>query len=391
MSLGGRLSRPVMLTGGTYIVFFMGTGVQTPFWPLWLADWGLAPEEVGLYTALGIAVRVVAGMAVPALADRLDRRRQILAACAAVTLVLYLLHLGIVTRPLLLAATIAVGAGMAGMGPLVEALGVSASRAWSFAYSPVRGVGSAGYLAANLVGGALIAATGSWIALWWMVACMALIVPLALVHPGGGAAGGQPPRLGEIGRLVMNPTFAVFMGAYAFSQSSHAMLYALASVHWRVLGLGEQTIGALWAGSVAAEILFMLLIGTWVVDRLGPVGAIALSAGAGVLRWTVMMGDPTGFWLWPVQGLHALTFGAGHLGAIAFISRAVPERYNAAAQGAGGAMAMGGIMAAQTALAAWAYPVLGGRTYGLGTLSALVGLGFCVWLARRWRGGLLAV
>ena len=112
------LTRPALHTAGVYVTLFMVTGVQMPFWPLWLADWGLTPEEVGLYTALGVAVRVVAGMAVPALADRLDRRRDTMVACTALTLVLYLAHLGIERKAVLLAATLAVGAAMAGIGPL---------------------------------------------------------------------------------------------------------------------------------------------------------------------------------------------------------------------------------------------------------------------------------
>ena len=66
------LSRPGLHTAAFYVALFMATGVHVPFWPLWLSDWGLTAEEVGLYTALGIAVRVVAGLAIPALADRLD-------------------------------------------------------------------------------------------------------------------------------------------------------------------------------------------------------------------------------------------------------------------------------------------------------------------------------
>ena len=87
----------------------------------------------------------------------------------------------------------------------------------------------------------------------------------------------------------------------------------------------------------------MMTVGT-AADRSGSgrSAALALSGAGGVLRWGAMMADPAGFWLWPIQGLHALTFAAGHLGAIAFISRAVPDRYAAAAQGAAGAMAVGG-------------------------------------------------
>ncbi len=389
---GGLLTRPALHTAGVYVALFMVTGVQMPFWPLWLADWGLTPEEIGLYTALGVAVRVVAGMAIPALADRLDRRRHTMIACTALTLVLYLAHLGIERKGVLLAATLAVGATMAGIGPLAEALGVAAARAWRFAYAQVRGIGSAGYLAANLIVGAWIAWSGTWIALWWIVVCLAALIALTVHHPGARRVEGQaPPDFREIGRLVVNPDFALFMAAVAFLQASHAVMYALGSLHWHALGLGATEIGALWAAAVAVEVVFMMVFGTYAIERLGPVGAMSVAGLAGVLRWTAMMADPTGFWLWPIQGLHALTFAMAHLGAIAFISRAVPDRDSAAAQGATGAMAVGGVTALQMALAAALYPTLGGETYGIGAASSALGLVFCLWLARRWRGQELAI
>ena len=189
----------------------------------------------------------------------------------------------------------------------------------------------------------------------------------------------------------MNPVFAIFMAASAFIQASHAVIYALGSLHWRALGIGETEIGALWAAGVAVEIVFMTVFGTWAIERLGAVRAMAVAGLAGVLRWGAMMADPTGFWLWALQGLHALTFAMAHLGTIAFISRAVPDRAAGAAQGATGAMAVGGAMALQMALAAALYPALGGGTYGIGAASSALGLGFCIWLARRWQGRELAV
>ena len=161
---------------------------------------------------------------------------------------------------------------MAGTGPLAEALGVAAARAWRFAYSPVRGIGSLGFLAANLVVGALIARTGSGIALWWIVACMAALV-VALRSATRASARSRArcrPSLREIGRLVMNPVFALFMAVFAFIQASHAMMYSLGSIHWRDIGIGETEIGALWATSVGAEIVFLLLFGTYAIERLGP-------------------------------------------------------------------------------------------------------------------------
>ena len=153
------LTRPALHTAAAYVMVFATTGAYIPFWPLWLADWGLAPEEIGLYTALAVAVRVVAGLAIPALSDRLDARRATLAVSSAVVLLLFVAHLAIETRPMLLAATLAVGVAMAGIGPIAEALGVAAARAWDFPYAQARGFGSLGYLGANLAIGVLIART----------------------------------------------------------------------------------------------------------------------------------------------------------------------------------------------------------------------------------------
>jgi PPP family 3-phenylpropionic acid transporter len=386
------LTRPGLHTTAFYLTFFMATGVHMPFWPLWLDAWGLTAAEVGLFTALGMAVRVVAGLVVPAIADRLDSRRHTIAVCMAVSMVLFVAHLWIGSKAVLLVATLAVGAAFAGIGPIAEALGVAAARAHGFAYAQSRGLGSVGFLGANLAVGALMASVGVDLALWWIVACLAVGIVLVARHPGGRRVQGQiPPNLREIGALIVNPVFALFVATVACIQASHAVFYALGSVHWARLGISEARIGALWAAGVGVEILFMVLIGTRVVAWLGPMRAMALSGLAGVVRWGAMMGDPTGWLLWPLQALHALTFAAGHLGAMAFITRAVPDRYGAAAQGAMGSMGVGLALAIGMALASALYPAVGGGVYGIGAVFAAAGLGLAILLGRRWNGGLLAV
>jgi PPP family 3-phenylpropionic acid transporter len=386
------LARPGLHTTGFYFSYFAATGVHLPFWPLWLGDWGLSAAEVGFYTAVGVAVRLVAGLAIPALADRLDAWRATVVVCALATAAVFLGHLLITARPLLFAATVATGVGFAALGPIGEALGIAAARLHGFAYAQARGLGSAGFLAANLIVGALMARLGSGVALLWIVGALLVVAALGLHHPGGGGVRDRaPPRFREIGRLLGLPAFATFMVAVAFVQASHAPYYALGSLHWRALGLGEARIGALWAFSVSVEVLLMVAGGAFLMGRVGAVGCLLLSGAAGVVRWGAMMADPTGWLLWPLQALHALTFGAGHLGAMAFIARAVPQRYGAAAQGAAGAMAAGLVLAVGMALAAAVYPRLGGATYAIGLGFSAIGLGFSLWLARLWRGEELAV
>jgi MFS transporter, PPP family, 3-phenylpropionic acid transporter len=386
------LTRPGLHTSFFYVAFYMALGAHLPYWPLWLADWGLGAGEIGLYVALGMGVRVVAALAVPALADGLDARRNTIAVASAAGALLFLAHLGIDSRALLLAATVGTGAALAGIGPIGEALGLAAARVHGFAYAQARGIGSAGFLAANLAVGALLPRFGSGLVLWWIVACLVAVVLLAPGHPGGRKVEGEvPPRPREIAALLVDPVFGLFVATVAMLQASHAVMYAYGSVHWRELGLAEPTIGLLWATAVGAEIVFLLTVATGVVGRLGPMAALGACGGAGILRWSAMAADPVGAVLWPLQATHALTFAIGHLGAMAFISRAIPPRLGAAAQGALAATAGGIAMALGMVIAAAVYPTLGGATYGVGACFSALGLVLLWLLRRRWRGERLAV
>ena len=384
--------RAQIYTALFYVPMFGFLGAYLPFWPVWLEDWGLTPGEVGIYVSLGIATRAVAGLGLPMMADQMGQRRATLLLISLASAALVAAHLMIETRITLIVVTLVLGTLLSGIIPLGEALGVGAAHRFQFAYAIPRAAGSVAFLIASLVVGALIARMGADAALWWVVVLLVITGLMARAHPGGGVIAGQrPPSFGEIGRLLVEPTFAVFVLASSLCLSSHAVFYAYASVHWRSLGLDEGLIGALWAFSVAFEVLVMLAFGPYLMSRIGPIGALALSGAGGILRWGAMMFDPTGPLLWVLQMGHSLTFVAGHLGAMAFIAAAVPERLGASAQGA--LMGPGGGVTSALAvlLAAAFYPALGGMTYGIALVMSAAGLGLTMLLGRRWRGRVLAV
>ncbi len=382
------LSPAGLRTAAAYAAIFAALGVHLPFWPLWLAEWGLTAAEIGGFTAAGIVIRVLAGLAVPALADRLDARRAVLAAVAGIGAVTFAIHGLLDARGVLLVATLVTGVVFAGMIPIADALGTAAARTGGFGYAPVRSMGSLSFLLASLAVGWLIARYGVAVAQWWIVVALVFCVWTGWTHPGGGnVRQPYPPRLGDLGRMLTEKRFVIFIGAIGMAQSSHAVLYAYGSLHWEALGVSEPVIGQLWAFAVAMETVLMLVAGTWLIRRFGAVGAIALSAAAGVLRWGWMMLDPTGATLWGLQVLHALTFGAGHLGGIAFIAAAVPERLAASAQGMFSSAAGGVLMALGMAIASVVYPMAGGLTYGIAGVMSLIGLSLALWLGRIWDGG----
>jgi PPP family 3-phenylpropionic acid transporter len=82
--------------------------------------------------------------------------------------------------------------------------------------------------------------------------------------------------------------------------------------------------------------------------------------------------DPPWPLLAPLQCLHALSFGATHLGSMGLLSRAVPAELGATAQGYF-AVALGLVMAVATAVSGVLYARWGVLAYGAMALAAAAG------------------
>jgi len=383
------LPAEALTTGAFYGAFFLFLGAHLPFWPIWFAEWGLSAREIGQFASVAIIARVAGGVIAPAIADRLGAGRVMLGAACLAAALLFAAHALIESRAVLLLATLATAAAVSGAIPIGDALAVSATRRFGFDYARARAAGSVAFILANLVVGWLVARMGVGVVLWWVAFWLAAAGVLGWIHPGGGRSKAERERasLREAAMLFRSPVFLAVAAASALTQASHGVYYAYGSVHWRAQGYSEDVIGALWAFAVIVEVGLMVLFGGRLVRRIGPIGAMALGAAAGLLRWPLMALDPPMAMLWPVQALHALTFAAAYLGMIAFIAAATPTRLGATAQGLIGAGAGGVVMAAITFAAAEAYVRWGGGAYLIGAASCALGLTAALWARARWDGG----
>ena len=83
------VSHPALRLSAFYAAIFLMTGIQLPFWPVWLASRGLTAREIGFLLAAAIWVKVLATPAIGALADKTGRRRVLMGALAAIALGAY--------------------------------------------------------------------------------------------------------------------------------------------------------------------------------------------------------------------------------------------------------------------------------------------------------------
>jgi PPP family 3-phenylpropionic acid transporter len=366
-----------------YAGIFITGGIQLPFFPVWLKAKGLDPQMIGLVLAAPIVARLIAVPLVARVADRRDALR------AAIVMASFLGVAGFVLVGLadgalaILAAYALASLALTPVMPLAETYALKGLSARGRAYGPVRLWGSVAFIIGTFVAGF---ATDTFPArhLIWLIAGASLLSAIAALALAPLSAAPPPSNEPHKPRphLLRDPAFIAVVAAASLIQASHSVYYGFSALAWSGAGLDGTAIAALWALGVIAEIVLFAISG-----RLPPFfqPSVLLMIGAigGALRWAAMALDPPALVLPWLQLLHALSFGATHLGALGFVARHAPAGQSATAQGYL-AIALGLVGAAATALSGWLYGAYGGRAYAAMALAAVAG-GVCGYVAHRAR------
>jgi PPP family 3-phenylpropionic acid transporter len=327
----GNLARPAQLHAvssaphhaAAYAAQFFAFGVILPFLPAVLAARGLDASEVAAVLACGSAVRLVAGPAGGRLADALGAPRGVLA-LAALFALLSACGLWLAAGFLaMLLANAALSVGMAPVMPLTDALAVNAARREGFDYGRVRAAGSVAFIAAALLAGLAVEWFGMEAALGLIVLGLAASTLAALALPPAPAMPRGPRGIAGFLAPLGNRALRWLILVSALVHGGHAFYYAFGTLHWQAQGLSPGLIGALWATGVVAEIV-LFFWGRRVVARLGAVRLTLIAALCAAMRWTVTAFTADPWVLFPLQILHAGTFGAQHLAAMLVLGRIVP-------------------------------------------------------------------
>ena len=367
-----------------YAMLFGMVGVVQPFFPVWLKSRGLDAAEIGVVMAAIMWVRVVSNPVAAGFADRFGRRKRMvtmLALGGAVTGLLFPFSWGFWG---VLAVAVLHTAIQAPVMPLGDNLILLTARERGLDYGRMRLWGSVAFIATSIGIGAALAGHGEQLIIWTIVGCLfGVFVATALLpnRTTPPAHRGSRPALA----LLRMPPFLLFVLCGGLNMASHAVLNAFATIHWRAAGIGEEFIGMLWAIGVIAEVV-VFAFGQRLLRRLGIVGLMALGAGAGVVRWTGLALTDDPILLLGFQSLHALSFGAMHLGAMAFIQQAVPTRLSATGQALYASLSMGVAVGLTTMASGLVYEALGAYAFLVMTLLSLGSLAANVALRRVWRG-----
>ena len=296
--------------------------------------------------------------------------------------------------PLLMASVI-FGIFWTSIMPLTESIVMTEVKLKGLNYGRMRLWGSLTFILASLGGGLVIDRYGEETILYLMLAAVTITTISVYSLPRNDpqkqmekATPLPPIHWRDALQLMRSPLFILFLLTSAGIQATHAIYYGFGTLHWQSLHIATGMIGALWAVGVIAEVTLF----AWskpLIERLGPTRLLIVAALGAIVRWTLTAFDPPLGLLFVVQALHALSFGAAHLGAIYFIARAVPENCSATGQGLYAAVSMGIVMGFMTMISGRLYTQLGPHAYLVMSALALLSLAGAVRLHCRWRGAVI--
>lgn len=335
-----------------YAALFVVYGAQVPFLPVWL-DWkGLNAHQVAAVTAAPFLLRLIVTPACALVADNANAHRRMILGLAWTALAAILVLGQMDGFTAVLAVSLIFSLASASIMPLTETIAVAGATEMKLDYGRMRLWGSLSFVAVGLAGGLLIDQAGPAAAVWLLMLGSAATVAAAHTLPRPaerparadvGSGGKAPMVSADVKRLARAPVFLAFLVAVSTAQASHALFYTFGALHLGQQGLSGAWIGGLWAIAVLAEVLLFAIAGSG-LSRAGPRLLLAAGGLAAVLRWSVMSVDPPLGVLIGLQVLHALTFGATHLGAMRFIAAAAPVGTAGTAQALHSSFAAGIVM-----------------------------------------------
>lgn len=362
-------------------------GMALPFFSVYLKNLGFSDYEIGVIQGVPLIVRVIVMPLAAMLADRLPDRAWVLLASAVLSLATAAGLFGVAGfLPVLILYTLQ-GAVYSPFIPVAESLLITGVRRWGYDYGGMRLWGSAAFIVSTLIGGYAIQAWGGGVVLYGMLFGFFLMVVMSIAAPRTGRPEKPAADLRSGPATLRRPDLQLAMIGASVVQSSHAILYTFASIHWIQLGFSGSSIAFLWATGVLAEILTFIFsrrlyarFSGWVLMEIGTVAAM--------VRWLLFPYPEAYGYFILLQSMHAISFGFCHIGIQRLIVETVGGDKEASAQGTY-YFYNGSFLAAATFVSGYLNVTFGAHAYTLMALVALTGAGIAAFgWTRRPSGGI---
>lgn len=340
----------------SYFTYFFSYGIFLPFWGVWLKGEGIAPETIGILLGAGLVARFLGSLLI---APRVKDPSHLVAALRLLALLTLAFAVGFCFGNgwgWLMLVIAGFNLFFSPLVPLTDALAATWQKQIRMDYGRVRLWGSLAFVIGSALTGQLVAVWGHNAILYSLIlSVLAMLLGMLLkpsVMPQGEARTHGGAERSLLALLKEGPVWR-FLLCVTLLQGAHAGYYSFGSIYWQEAGYSASTIGYLWSLGVVAEVIIFassnVLFRRWNARNL-----LLLSAGCGVLRWSLMAYSTELGWLLLIQILHCGTFTVCHLAAMRFIAARQGQEV-IRLQAVYSALAMGGGIAVMTVIAGFLF------------------------------------
>src|SRR6201996_2932505 len=169
-----------------YGAIFIGSGVSSPYMPVWFAHPGLSGSRIGLILSLPMLARAVTAPLLAVWADSFRLRRTALLILSLLVMVAYVAMAAPLGFSWWAVIWFAASSMYTTLPPLTDVLVLRRARLDGFNFGWPRGIGSAAFIVGNVGMGAILTWGSPELVLVWMAAAVALTALAArlLLPPG---------------------------------------------------------------------------------------------------------------------------------------------------------------------------------------------------------------
>ncbi|CAG0938555.1 putative 3-phenylpropionic acid transporter [Gallionellaceae bacterium] len=367
---------------GFYFFYFAFVGMFAPYWSLYLKSIHFSAVEISILMSVQPVMRMLAPNLWGWLADHTGKRLLVVK-LAGLGGVLGYLGVFFTTEfyPLLLVLAVMSFFWSASM-PLVEATTLSYLGKHTSRYGRIRSWGSVGFIVSVLGLGYAFDYIAIYWLLWAGLAIMLGILLFAFQIPHVDVLAHHTDSQ-SIASIVLQPQVLALFGACFLMSLAHGPYYTFYSIYLVEHGYAKSAVGWLWALGVICEIGVFFLM-PWLTRRITLPQILMVSFACAVLRFMLIgWGVESLPLILLAQVLHAATFGAFHVAAVALIHHFFRGRHQSKGQalfgsltyGAGG---MAGGLLSGPLWQHWGASVM----YSMSALAALLGLLLMGWKLR---------
>ncbi len=314
-----------------YAAYFAAMGLILPYFPVYLSDLGMSTVWVGIFVGALAATKVIA----PPLAGLLLEYRNtntrafllLTTTLATLAAAMFIPQLNTAT---MLAVVAMFGFFWAAILPLTDGLSLVVSEISVMSYGRLRVWGSVGFVLASFLGGLWL--VGERIA-WFPWILTALLLLTTLAATGFPDLSQSDAKQSQLAPTQSNAKALLWLLVIGFCmQASHGAYYGFFSLYMLDAGYSGGEIGFFWILGVLAEIVLMW---SWSkrIQAASPVSVFAVCLALAALRWFGLAITTNIVAIVVLQLLHAASFAAFHLSAVAWVRKFAKPNRQTSAQG----------------------------------------------------------